>query len=292
MSVPMKTQDEAFAAFQNMVSVHGRPEAIVIDNGSTLLQGNFSLLTRSLGIQVLPAVPGCKGKTSRVERAIQTLRGLAACYLAESGLPVSWWHHAIRHAAFVHSVTHNDREKQATPFYVRHKKPYDLRRLPTFGCRAHVLVDEEDRPHGKQSLQRRRPAIYLGEHEFEGHLYLHDVHDNRLSPRRSRDVKFETQDFPARTDDVIVEVDLQFDEPHQPQSAGQVHGVSRTTSVPSISARIRTCHDVLVNSRAKDYIVRRCKAIHGLTVEEAITKHYLDQKRQKKSAGYRISSTT
>ena len=60
MVQPMRSQADAFHAFQQLVLVYGMPTTICLDNGSNLVEGSFLNLAKSLGIQLRPAVPACK----------------------------------------------------------------------------------------------------------------------------------------------------------------------------------------------------------------------------------------
>eukprot|EP00048_Salpingoeca_helianthica_P013906 m.210806 g.210806 ORF g.210806 m.210806 type:complete len:208 (+) comp15559_c1_seq1:2011-2634(+) len=141
------------AAFTAFAEAPGK--AIVVDKGSlvhsdadpVLMSAAYREFLLKRGVQQRTSPPYTHERNGIVERAIQTLSGMARGLVQQAGLDMRYWFLAYQHAAFVRNRSPTSAFGGDSPLFVLTGQHPPIDKLRRFGCTVHVKIDEGPR-HG------------------------------------------------------------------------------------------------------------------------------------------------
>ncbi|GAA5988537.1 hypothetical protein JCM11641_003308 [Rhodosporidiobolus odoratus] len=143
----VKRKSEVGGVIQEWVKAREREtgEKVVIfqsDQGGEFVGGPLPGFLKAAGITHFRTVPYVHGQNGLIERQWRTLFETVRCWLAESGLPYSFWIHALLAAARVRNISPTiSLPNSISPSHAYYKTIPDLSSLRAWGCVAHIYVE-------------------------------------------------------------------------------------------------------------------------------------------------------
>ncbi|GAA5984739.1 hypothetical protein JCM11641_002168 [Rhodosporidiobolus odoratus] len=112
------------------------------DHGGEFVGGPLPGFLRTQGIKHFKTVPYLHGQNGLIKRQWRTLFETVRCWLYESGLPTSFWIHALYSANHVRNLSPTvSLPSSISPSHAYHSSVPDLSHLRAWGCVAHLYVD-------------------------------------------------------------------------------------------------------------------------------------------------------
>ena len=166
--LPDKSSETVYQAFMTwltrMENETGRIlGGIRTDRGKEFFNKTFKAMLQSKGARHEAGPPHTPQQNGVAERMNRTLLNMTRCMLHAAGLHLSWWGDALIHAVYIHNRTLQGRlSPPQTPMEAWTGKPPNVGLLRVFGCKAHVLIQAEDRTKSDKFADLRQPCIHLG----------------------------------------------------------------------------------------------------------------------------------
>jgi transposase InsO family protein len=163
-------------------------KALRTDGGGEYNNDRFTTYLTVMGIQREMSTARTPQQNGVAERANRTIMEAARSMLHASGLPYTFWEHAVMTAVYLRNRSPTKALTDATPYEAwRGEKP-DLSHLRVFGCRAYMHLDKTKR----NKLQPRSiPVIFVGyATEAKAWLVYDPVASGSKKTHVSRDVTF------------------------------------------------------------------------------------------------------
>ncbi|GAA5982386.1 hypothetical protein JCM11641_006966 [Rhodosporidiobolus odoratus] len=143
----LKAKHEVGAVMESWIKEREQEtgEKVIIfqsDHGGEFVGGPLPGFLRARGIKHFKTVPYVSGQNGLIERQWRTLFETVRCWLAESGLPLSFWIHALYSAAHVHNLSPTvSLPNSISPSHTYNATVPDLSHLRAWGCVGHLYVD-------------------------------------------------------------------------------------------------------------------------------------------------------
>jgi hypothetical protein len=180
---------------------HGTPHTILHDNAKEYLQGDFASMCKQKEITRRMSAPHHPNQNP-TEHYMGILIDKTRSLLFISGLdPDSHWENALTHAVCLQNRT-------ATPFEYKTGKKPDINHVRIFGCEALAYIEKEKRT---KLYYKTDKCIYIGmspRHSADTHKLL-TLKTSQIIYRRN--VSFNEQSFPARTNPITRTIKQQKD---------------------------------------------------------------------------------
>ena len=129
------------------------------DGGGEYINDKFDTYLSIMGIERQRTTARTPQQNGVAERMNRTLCEAARAMLHAAGLPLAFWTHAVKTAAYLRNRSPTRALTNATPYEAwRGDKP-DLSHLRAFGCRAYMHLDKTKR---SKMEARSIPVIFVG----------------------------------------------------------------------------------------------------------------------------------
>lgn len=154
------------------------------DRGGEYVNNELKDYLNAQGIKVQYTASYTPQQNGVAERKNRTLIEAVRTMLADACLPNQYWGEAVVTAAYIQNKLPT-REREVTPYQLRHNKKPDLSFLKVFGCRAfaHVL-----KPKRKKLDAKARKCVMVGYSKESKAYRLLDRSNRKII--MSRDVQF------------------------------------------------------------------------------------------------------
>jgi hypothetical protein len=160
---------------------------VITDDAPEFISGTFQQFFGGLGIEHMYSVPHELTHNGPVERIIRTLVSMTRQLLADGALPVRFWPHAARHAAFLYNrLAHGGLDSHLAPFTALYGALPRYHYLRPFGSLA--FFKALPRPD-KLSSRQAHLGVYLGScltSEAHSRLYWDPIGDRIVSSVSTR----------------------------------------------------------------------------------------------------------
>lgn len=166
---PMQNKSEAPEALRAFIANVGVPCTLRCDNEAVLTSAARRSVVQQHGIKWQQRVEYRPQQAGQVERFIGTVTQIARAMLVDACLPVAYWPHAMRHAAYIKNTTPSrSRSHKGTPHdkMAAHsearigKAHADVHRAFVFGAAVYALLPFAKRAH--KLAPTATLGVYLG----------------------------------------------------------------------------------------------------------------------------------
>ena len=126
------------------------------------------------------SVPYCPPQNAHAERMWGVILRSMRIMLAESGVHVSFWMYATRHACHLHNILPSSKlTGEKSPYEMKYQMKPDVDKLRVWGCQCWYFLPEHERT--SKISARALPAEHLGrDYERNGYIvYVPDL--NRIT---------------------------------------------------------------------------------------------------------------
>ncbi|SJL16752.1 uncharacterized protein ARMOST_20281 [Armillaria ostoyae] len=162
------------------------------DGALEFTKGDLGQHLTDSGIEMQVTAPYAHQQNGKAERFIRTLEDDIQTYLADSGLPMSFWGDALHTASYIRRrIPTSTLPGGKTPYKAMHNKIPDLSHLRRWGCQCFVTIPPELR---KKAGPRQFEAIFVGYQEGRKGWLVRDLAGKY---HFSRDVEF-NENTPGR----------------------------------------------------------------------------------------------
>ena len=165
----LRLKSEATDLIQNWVAlVQNQFDAKVkkfrSDRGGEFLNSELQQFCADHGIKHELTADKSPEQNGKAERMHQTLFNKARCMLLRSGLPPSFWLHALSYAVWVQNRIPTT-AVTGIPYSLLTGKAPNLAMAKVFGCLAHIFVHSDNRVNNKKLSPHSEWGIFLGVRE-------------------------------------------------------------------------------------------------------------------------------
>ena len=194
----LKKKSHAINELIDVINLHdnqnidSKIQAVRFDNGE-LKSKAFTKWCELKGIVEEPTIPFEKQSNGTAEQHIYLTKTKARCMLDDSKLPNQFWGWAMKHAAYVRSLTPTTEFKKS-PFELRTSHPPETEFLKPFGSLVYVFTPKEKRQHSIATHVREK-KIYIGAFG-KAHIEVADPSSLKVTRHRYADCKFYPDIFP------------------------------------------------------------------------------------------------
>ncbi|GAA5972784.1 hypothetical protein JCM11641_003938 [Rhodosporidiobolus odoratus] len=143
----IKSKHEVGAVIEGWIKEREREagDKVVVfqsDQGGEFVSGPLPGFLRAQGIKHFKTVPYVHGQNGLIERQWRTLFETVRCWLAESGLPLSFWIYALLAACHVRNLSPTvSLPDFVSPSHAYYNTVPDLDHLRAWGCVGHIYVE-------------------------------------------------------------------------------------------------------------------------------------------------------
>ena len=178
---------DAFCQFKSLVEnqTGQKIKKFRSDNALEYTSSKFSKLFEKEGIIPVPTVSHTPKQNGIAERMNRTLNDSARCMLIHSGLPLSLWFEAVRHAAYVRNrCPSKSLPDNAIPHELWSGKSVDYSKFHVFGSNCIMKI----RGQNLNKMEARgKEMIFIGHTQHASNYWLCDP-NNRFEKQKGRDV--------------------------------------------------------------------------------------------------------
>ena len=132
------------------------------DGGGEYINKQFDTYLSILGVNKQVTAAYTPQQNGVAERMNRTLLEATRSMLHASGLPLTYWHHALKTAVYLRNRSPTSALDGITPHHAWHGDKPDLSHLRTFGCRAYMHINKKKITSKLQP--RSIPVIFIGYH--------------------------------------------------------------------------------------------------------------------------------
>ena len=150
------------------------------DNGGEFMSTDLNTFCEEFAIHRSFSVPYCPPQNAHAERMWGVILRSMRIMLAESGVHVSFWMYAARHACHLHNILPSSKlTGEKSPYEMKYQMKPDVDKLRVWGCQCWYFLPEHERT--SKISARALPAVHLGrDYERNGYIvYVPDL--NRIT---------------------------------------------------------------------------------------------------------------
>ena len=134
------------------------------DRGGEFLNTELAAFCSDLGIKQELTADKSPEQNGKAERMHQTLFNKARCMLLRSGLPPSFWLHAVHYAAWIQNRIPTSATSKV-PYSVLTGKVPNVAMAKVFGCLSHIFLHPDNRIKNRKLSSHAEWGIFLGVRE-------------------------------------------------------------------------------------------------------------------------------